>query len=93
MIFCSLARFVQLAASAYSWIVLGAVLASWLRADTTHPIIRFLHRATDPVFLKARKLLPLDMGGLDLSPLIVIVAIYILEFIIVSLLKNLGGCP
>ena len=89
---CALPRFIHAAAGIYSWVVIGAVLVSWLRADPTHPIVRFLHRATDSVFLKARKLLPLDVSGLDLSPLIVIVAIYVVEWLSVAMIRSIGAC-
>ena len=76
----------------YWWIVLAAVVMSWLIAfgvlNTYNPfarsLIRGLEALTEPVFRPIRRILP-AMGGLDLSPLIVLVGIIFLEKLIIWL--------
>ena len=69
----------------YWWIIIIAVIMSWLIAfnvvNTRHQIVGmiadFLYRLTEPVFRPIRNLMP-NFGGLDLSPLIVLLIIYVL---------------
>lgn len=71
---------------AYWWIVIIAVIVSWLIAfnviNTRHHVVAMitdvLWRLTEPVFRPIRNLMP-NLGGLDLSPLIVLLIIYVLE--------------
>jgi YggT family protein len=60
----------------YSWIIIAVALISWVNPDPRNPIVQFLHRVTEPVLAPVRQLLPpWKTGGLDLSPLIVLIAI------------------
>ena len=70
----------------YKWIVIIAVIMSWLIAfnvvNTRNQIVGmiadFLYRLTEPAFRLVRGWLP-SLGGLDLSPLIVLLAVYVLQ--------------
>ena len=74
----------------YWWIVLAAVVVSWLVAlgllnvynHLARSIIRALEALTEPVFRPIRKVIP-PIGGLDLSPLIVLIAIWFLQYVLV----------
>jgi YggT family protein len=69
----------------YMWLIIGRVIISWVNADPYNPIVRFLYNATEPVLYRVRRALPV-IGGLDLSPLIVIFGIYFLKgFLVMSL--------
>jgi YggT family protein len=71
---------------AYTIVVIARVVVSWVSADPYNPIVRFLYRATEPVLRPIRSRLP-DLGGLDISPMIVILGIMFLQrFLIPSLL-------
>ena len=61
----------------YSLIVFGAVIVSWIQLPPTNPVVRFLDTATEPVLAPIRSALP-PMGGIDLSPLVVFLGIFIL---------------
>ena len=73
----------------YEWVVILAVIVSWLTAfnvinvnnNFVRSILRVLLAMTEPVFRQVRKVLP-AMAGLDLSPLIVIVLIEFLKYTI-----------
>ena len=75
---------------AYMWIVLGRVVISWVNADPANPIVRFLHVATDPVLDRVRRVLPAQIGGFDLSPLIVWIVILFLQRFLVRSLYDLA---
>lgn len=64
----------------YMYATIARALVSWVNADPYNPIVRFLYRVTEPVLRYIRRLLP-DMGGIDLSPVIVIaIIIFLLVF-------------
>lgn len=67
----------------YSWIIIAAALITWVSPDPRNPIVRFLHRATEPVLEPVRRLLPpWKTGGLDLSPLIVLIVIQFVQWVL-----------
>lgn len=79
------AKIFDIILSLYMYIVIGRAIISWVNPDPYNPIVRFLHQATEPVLSRVRRFMPY-LGGLDLSPLIVILAIYFLkEFVVRSL--------
>lgn len=55
--------------------------------DPFHPILRILGQVIEPLLVPIRKLVP-PMGGLDFSPLILIIALQVLGSILVALLRN-----
>jgi YggT family protein len=72
----------------YFWIVVIAVLLSWVQPDPYNPIVRALYGMTEPVFDWVREHLPVYFGGLDLSPIVVIIAIqFVQRVLIMSLLQ------
>ncbi len=75
---------------AYMWIVIGAVIISWVGADPYNPIVRFLHQATEPVFYRVRRYLPMSGWGLDFSPIIVLLAIYFTRVFLIRSLIDLA---
>lgn len=70
-------------------LILGRIIVSWVRVDPYHPtwgpIVRFLFEATEPFLAPIRRLLP-PMGGLDLSPLVLLFAASFLRQIIFAAL-------
>jgi YggT family protein len=73
----------------YSWVIIAAALMTWVSPDPRNPIVIFLRRATEPVLRPVRQWLPpWKTGGLDLSPLIVLVAIQFLERVILPALAR-----
>ena len=74
----------------YWWVVIIAVIVSWLIAfnviNTYNNFVRSLLRAlgslTEPVFRQVRRVVP-PIGGLDLSPMIVLVVIWFLQYSLV----------
>lgn len=71
----------------YTWIVIARALISWVNPDPWNPIVQFLDRVTEPVLSPIRRRLGWRMG-VDLSPLVVIVAITFLQIAVVQSLKD-----
>jgi YggT family protein len=65
----------------YSLVILAAVVVSWTRAPRDHPAVQFLRRVTEPVLEPVRKILP-PMGGVDFSPLVVLIGLRVLAGIL-----------
>ena len=79
--------------SIYFWIVIGRAVISWVNPDPYNPIVRFLHNATDPVLDRVRRILPLQFGGMDFTPIFLLIVIGVLQNILVQLQHKLtyGG--
>ena len=75
----------------YNWIVMIAVLIQWVNPDPFNPIVRFLRSITQPVFEWVRERLPfVVMGMMDLSPLVVMLALQFLRMFLVRTLLDLS---
>ncbi|MCL4497481.1 MAG: YggT family protein [Candidatus Acidulodesulfobacterium ferriphilum] len=68
---------------AYMWIIIIKALLSWVNPDPYNPIVRFINDITEPVLEKVRIILPLgNVMAFDLSPIIVILIIYFIQYIL-----------
>lgn len=69
---------------AYTWVVIIRAVITWVNPDPHNPIVRILYQLTEPVLRPIRKLVPpYKLGGLDLSPLILILLIQLVRSTIV----------
>jgi YggT family protein len=73
----------------YMWVIIARAVISWVNPDPYNPIVQFLHRVTDPLLYKVRRFMP-DFGGIDFSPIIVIMAIVFLQSFLVQTLSNMA---
>lgn len=62
----------------YILAVIIRVVLSWVNVDSYHPVVQFLIKITEPVLSRIRKVVP-PISGIDLSPMILIFALYILR--------------
>jgi YggT family protein len=67
----------------YSLVVLAAVILSWVRLPPDNPILRATNALTEPVLAPIRRVLP-DMGGLDLSPMVLLIALRLLRGVLLG---------
>jgi YggT family protein len=68
-------------------VVLARAVLSWVNPDPYNPIVRFITSVTEPVLYRIRRVLPVTYGGIDLSPVVVFLAIVFLkEFLVRSLI-------
>jgi YggT family protein len=87
----ALAALLHLVLNVYIWVLIARAIISWVNPDPFNPIVRFLYRITEPVLRPVRNLLPLRGLGLDLSPMIVLLIIYVLDRFLVSSLLDLAS--
>ena len=77
----ALARLLELVLWAYVYIIIARAVISWVSPDPFNPIVRFLYRITEPVLRPIRTRLP-NFGGIDISPVIVILLIFFIQSVI-----------
>ena len=80
---------VKLAATIFSILVFARVIISWLGRGSTHPLVLLVYRLTEPVLAPVRSILP-SFGGLDFSPVLVLIGIQVLEQVLIRVIINLG---
>ncbi len=73
----------------YMWVIIARALISWVNPDPWNPIVQFLERATEPVLRPIRGWIGWRMG-IDLSPIIAILAITFLQIALVQTLRDLA---
>lgn len=93
----AIANILDILLSAYMWVVIISALISWVNPDPYNPIVRFLRSVTEPVFRPIRRFIGTRLGIIDISPIVVIIAIlFVKHFIVRSLIElayKLKGGP
>lgn len=69
--------------SIYQFTVIGSIVVSWVAPYSTHPAILLLRQFSEPAMAPFRKILP-DMGGIDLSPILLFLTIGVLQILLAS---------
>jgi len=86
--FSALASVLHLFLTLYMYAIIARAVMSWLNPNPYNTIVRFIYQITDPVLDRVRQFIP-PISGLDLSPIIVIFAIFFLDKFLVSTLRTL----
>ena len=86
----ALATIVDLVLNIYMWLIIARALLSWVNPDPYNPIVRFLYAVTEPVLYPIRRRIPMNFGGMDFSPMIVIFIIMFLDNFLVPSLSGMA---
>ncbi len=86
----AVAQLIDFLFTAYMWIIIGRAVVSWVNADPYNPIVRFLYEATEPLLSRIRRILPMSLGGIDFSPMVLILAIMFLQSFLVPTLQQIA---
>jgi len=81
---------VDLAFQIYILILVARVLITWVNPDPYNPIVRFLSAAADPLLNRVRRMVPLQFGGIDFSPIITVVALSFIAQLLSRMLLRLA---
>lgn len=85
----AVAKVLGVVVNVYTWIIVIACLLSFVRPDPYNPIVRTLNGLTQPLFYRVRRKFPfLNMGGLDLSPIVIILALMFINIAVVGTLAD-----
>ena len=74
----------------YIWIIIIRALLSWVNPDPYNPIVQILYRLTEPVLAPVRYRMP-DIGGIDASPIVVLLIIFFLQTFLVQSIFDLAS--
>lgn len=86
----ALYQVVNLVFQVYILIVVARAIISWVNPDPFNPIVRFLHNATDPVLDRINRVLPLQFGGMDFTPIALLLGLSVLQQVILQLIVRLA---
>ena len=82
-----LANITHLALVLYMYVVFARAIMSWFNPNPYHPIVQWINRLTDPPLYWIRRNIPVVIAGLDLSPVLLILAIVIVDNFIIAALR------
>ena len=91
-----LLRILIIAIDLYIWLIIGGAILSWLVAfnilntsnHLVYLILDFLHRITEPALRPIQRLIP-NLGGIDISPVLLILILVFLQMVIENLQRTL----
>ncbi len=86
----AVAKVLDIVLTLYMWVIIARAVISWVNPDPYNPIVRFLYSVTEPVLYPIRRRLPLGLGGIDFSPILVILAVIFLQAFVVRSLLDLA---
>jgi len=81
----AIARIVHILLMIYIWIIVFRAILSWIRLPSLYSVSVLLYRLTEPVLRPFRRIIPpYKLGGIDISPVIVILIIVFVDTFIVK---------
>ncbi len=90
----ALPELVDLTVDIFIFTITVRVITSWLNPDPyrSHPLTSLLDSLTEPIMCPARRLLP-PTGGVDLSPVLVMIGLVLLKMLLIPPLNLVTGNP
>ena len=73
----------------YMWIIIISALLSFVRPDPFNPVVQMLYRLTNPAYALVRRYIPTMFNGIDLAPLVIIIALQVVQVFINALIRSL----
>ena len=81
----AVARVLHIVLILYMWIIIFRAVLSWVKVPSLYPVTVVLHNLTEPVMRPFRKIIPPSvLGGIDVSPIIVILVILFVDSFLVK---------
>ena len=78
-------RLIHLVVTLYSLVLIARGLLPLLGMSYAHPVMRFVYDITEPLLAPIRRHMP-PLGAIDLSPLVLILILWLLEQILIGIL-------
>ena len=85
----SAAELIELCTTVFFWAILIRVILSWVNPGIRHPASDIVYSLTEPVLEPARRALP-AMGGFDLSPILVLVGLQLVNLMLIEPIRDAG---
>jgi YggT family protein len=80
---------VRIASTLLSLLIIARAVLSWFSPDPGNAVVRLVHQVTEPVLAPVRNLLPAP-GGMDFSPILVLIGVQVVEQVLVRLLVGMA---
>ncbi|MGD8368999.1 MAG: YggT family protein [Desulfobacterales bacterium] len=74
----------------YMWLIIARAILSWVSPDPYNPIVRFIYNLTEPVMYQIRSRIPVSFGGIDISPILILLVIIFLQKFVVGSLQGIA---
>ncbi|MFP4333465.1 MAG: YggT family protein [Campylobacterales bacterium] len=87
----AIAQILSMVITIYTWVIIIAALITWVKPDPYNPIVQILSRLTEPVYACVRRFIPTVIGGIDIAPIIIIIALQFINLFLVRLLYSLAA--
>lgn len=84
----SLIQVVNIIFEVLIWLIIIRCFLSFIPHNPYQPLIKFIYEVTEPVMAPFRRIIP-AAGGIDFSPIIVVLAVSLLQRIMIRLLTSL----
>ena len=88
-LFSALALLVNGVSQILYWLLFARIVISWFPVDPYHSAVQFLYQVTDPILAPFRKL-PLQIGVLDLTPLVAFIALFFIRNVLIGILLRMA---
>ncbi len=85
----AIAEVVSLILTVYTWLIVARAVISWVDPNPYNPIVGFLYSVTEPVLERVRRVIPF-IGGMDFSPIIVLLLLFFLRRVIAQTLYGIA---
>ncbi len=89
LIVLTFAEVLALLINIYFFTVLVQVILSWVSPGSHNPAVALLYSINEPIMGRARRILP-PMSGFDLSPILVLIGLQLLEMLLIAPIRDLG---
>lgn len=86
----SIAEIIGLGLNVFLFTIFVQIIISWINPGVYNPVVSLLYQLNEPLMRPARKLLP-PVSGIDLSPLLVIIALQLAKMLLVSPIRDMAG--
>jgi YggT family protein len=86
----AVAKVLDIVLIAYMWVVIARAVLSWVNPDPFNPIVRFIQNVTEPLLYQIRSRIPVNFGGIDVSPIVVFAGIIFLRTFVVNSLHQMA---
>lgn len=90
LVFWSLAELLGLTINVFLFAIIAQIIMSWVTPGQYNHVTALIHSLSEPLLQPVRRFLP-DMGGLDLSPLAVLIGLQLLKTVLLPPLYHLAG--
>ncbi len=86
----AIAKILDMVLELYKWVIIICALISWVNPDPYNQIVQFLRSITEPVLGRVRSMIGFRLGPIDISTIVVIIAIIFLQLTLVKFLLKIG---